>query len=206
MKLYFAPGTCSLAPHVVAHEIGIALEIEKVNIKTDRRTASGKHLQEITPKEYVPVLELDDGEILTEGQVIAQYLADLKPEHGLAPPQGTFERYRLLELLGYINSELHKGYSPLFDPGNTSEQRTVHASQLRKRYALIEHILEKTPYLLGDSFSVADAYLFTVTNWARTAKLDVSDFPALAAFQQRVGQRPAVRAAMRAEGLLPKAA
>ena len=104
MKLYFAPGTCSLAPHIVAHEIGIALEIEKVNIKTDRRTASGKPLPEITPKQYVPVLELDDGEILTEGQVIAQYLADLRPEHRLTPPHGTFERYRLLELLGYINS------------------------------------------------------------------------------------------------------
>lgn len=201
MKLYYSPGACSLAPHIVAHEVGIALTLEKVDMKT-KQTAGGADFSKINPKGYVPALELDDGTLMTEGPVIAQYLADLKPEAGLVPAAGTLERYRLLEILGYINSELHKSYSPLFNPATPAETRDERANYLRRRYALVEQILSKQPWLLGEHFSVADAYLFTVSNWSRMVNLDLSAFPSLLDFQKRVAQRPAVQAAMRAEGLV----
>ena len=153
----------------------------------------------------MPVLELDDGEVLTEGTAIVQYLADQKPEAGLAPPNGTLARYRLQEMLGYINSELHKSYSPLFTPKTPAETREERIEYLRKRYGFIEQTLAGKAYLFGDQFTVADAYLFTVTNWARLVKLDLADFPNLLAFQARVAARPAVQAAMAAEGLIKRA-
>jgi glutathione S-transferase len=201
MKLYYSPGACSLASHIVAHEIGLGLDIEKVDTKT-KKTEQGADFLAINAKGYVPALQLDDGGLLTEGTAILQYLADQKPGSGIAPPNGTLARYRLQEMLGYINSELHKSYSPLFNPACTADVRADREAYLRKRYALVEEILGRQPYLLGNDFSPADAYLFTVTNWARLLKIDLSAFPNLLAFQKRVAERPAVKAAMRAEGLI----
>jgi glutathione S-transferase len=205
MKLYYSPGACSLSPHIVALEAGIALALEKVDGKA-KRTESGDDFWKVNPKGYVPALRLDDGELLTEGPAIVQYLADLKPESGLAPANGTLARYRLQEMLGYINSELHKSYSPLFKPDTPEQTRAERKEYLLKRYQLIEDTLARQPWLLGDHFTAADAYLFTVTNWAKHVDLDLSGFPALLAFQKRVAERPAVRAALEAEGLTRKTA
>jgi glutathione S-transferase len=205
MKLYYFPGACSLSPHIVALEAGIPLQLEKTDIKT-KLTESGEDFERINPKGYVPTLVLDNGEVLTEGTAIVQYLADLKPESGLAPANGTLPRYRLQEMLGYINSELHKNYSPLFNPDTPETARAERESYLLRRYQLIENTLAKQPWLLGDHFTAADAYLFTITSWAGHVGLDLSRFTALAAFQQRVASRPAVQAALEAEGLLAKAA
>jgi glutathione S-transferase len=201
MKLFYASGACSLSPHIVAHEAGIPLELQQVDLKSKAMRTEGDYLA-VNPKGYVPALQLDTGELLTEGPVIVQYLADRKPESHLAPPSGSFERYRLQEMLGYINSELHKSYSPLFNPATPAETRAERQAYLLRRYALIEKQLQGRSYLFGDRFSVADAYLFTVTNWARMVKVDLGQFPNLLAFQERTAVRPAVQAAMRAEGLI----
>jgi glutathione S-transferase len=200
MKLYFSPGACSLSPHIVARELGIELTLEKVDTATKKLSGDRDYTQ-INPKGYVPALELDDGTVLTEGPAIVQYLADKKPEAKLAPANGTLERYRVQEMLGYINSEIHKAYSPLFNPKTSPELRQDRLEYLRKRYALIEQTLAGKSYLFGDDFTVADAYLFTVTNWSAVLKIDRSEFPNLLAFQKRVAARPAVQAAMAAEGL-----
>ena len=200
MKLYFSPGACSLSPHIVALEAGIPVSLERVD--RQKKTPDGSDYMAINPKGYVPALALDDGEVLTEGPAIVQYIADLKPEAGLAPANGTMARYRLQEMLGYINSELHKTYSPLFSPGTTPEQRDERVSYLKKRYAVLDKALAGKKHIFGDDFTVADAYLFTVTTWAAHVKLDLSELPNLVAFQERVAQRPAVQAAMKAEGLL----
>jgi glutathione S-transferase len=204
MKLYFSPGACSMSPHIVAHEAGIPLTLSKVDTAT-KKLADGGDYWAINPKGYVPALELDNGELLTEGPAIVQYLADRKPEAKLVPPAGTLERYRVQEALGYINSEIHKTYSPLFRPTTSPELRKDREDYLRKRYALLEKQLAKGPYLFGEQFTVADAYLFTVTNWSKFLKLDLSEFPNLLAFQARVAARPAVQATLAAEGLLAKA-
>ncbi|AIF47787.1 glutathione transferase GstA [Dyella japonica] len=204
MKLYYAAGACSLSPHIVALEAGIPVELEKVDTKA-KRTASGEDYWQINPKGYVPALQLDNGELLTEGPVIVQYLADLKPESSLAPAHGTTARYRLQEVLGYINSELHKTYSPLFKPETPDVVREERKEYLRKRYALLDQHLAKHQWLVGDHFTAADAYLFTVTNWAQHVNFDLSAFPAIQAFQQRVAARPNVQAALKAEGLLKAA-
>jgi glutathione S-transferase len=205
MKLFISPGACSLSPHLVAHELGIPLEIEKVDLKA-KHTASGRDFLEINPKGYVPALELDNGEVLTEGPAIVQYLADQKPQAGLAPPNGTLARARLQEMLNFISTELHKTYSPLFNPATVQETRQERREHLRKRYAYVEKVLTKNRFLLGDQFTVADAYLFVVTNWAKHADVDLSEFKSLAAFQQRVAARPAVQAALVAEGLIKQQA
>jgi glutathione S-transferase len=205
MKLYFSPGACSLSPHIVAQEVGIPLTLVKVD--TAKKTlADGGDYWAVNPKGYVPAMELDNGELLTEGPTIVQYLADKKPEAKLLPPAGTMERYRVQEMLGYINSEIHKTYSPLFRPTTTPELRKDREEYLRKRYGLVEKQLAKGPYLFGEQFTVADAYLFTVTNWANFVKLDLSEFPNLLAFQARVAGRPGVQAALVAEGLRQAAA
>jgi glutathione S-transferase len=200
MKLYYAPGACSQSPHIVAREAGIELQLEKVDLKA-KRTESGRDYLEINPKGYVPALELDDGQVLTEGPAIVQYLADLRPEAQLAPAHGTLERVRLQEMLGYVNSELHKTYTPLFKPATPAEVREERKAYLRQRYELVERRLAERPYLSGERFGIADAYLFVVTNWAGAVGLDLGGFDALAAFQRRVAERPAVQAALRAEGL-----
>ena len=205
MKLYFSPGACSLSPHIVAQEVGIPLTLVKVD--TQKKTlADGGDYWAVNPKGYVPAMELDNGELLTEGPTIVQYLADKKPDAKLLPPAGTMERYRVQEMLGYINSEIHKTYSPLFRPTTTPELRKDREEYLRKRYGLVEKQLAKGPYLFGEQFTVADAYLFTVTNWANFVKLDLSEFPNLLAFQARVAARPGVQAALVAEGLRQAAA
>jgi glutathione S-transferase len=200
MKLYYAPGTCSLSPHIVAREAGIELSLEKVDLAT-KKTSSGRDYLAINPKGYVPTLELDDKRTLTEGPAIVQYLADQKPESGLAPANGTFERYKLQETLNYITSELHKSYSPLFRKETPAETRDERLGYLRKRYKLVDHLLEGKAFLFGDRFTVADAYLFAVTRWAEGVKLDLSEFKHVQEFMQRVAERPAVKAAMEAEGL-----
>lgn len=201
MKLFYASGACSLSPHIVSREAGIELTLQKVDTKTKTIATEGDYLA-VNPKGYVPALELDNGEILTEGPTIVQYLADLKPQSALAPPAGTMARYRLQEMLGYINSELHKTYSPLFRPETPAETRAEREAYLRNRYALLEKRLADGQYLFGGMFTVADAYLFTVTNWSLYVKLDLSQFANLLAFQQRVAARPGVRVAMKAEGLI----
>jgi glutathione S-transferase len=198
MKLYYSPGACSLSPHIVAREAGIPLELVKVDLAAKKIAVDGDYLA-LNPKGYVPALQLEDGSLLTEGPAIVQYLGDRKPESGLVPANGTPERYRMQEMLGYINSEIHKTYSPLFKPQTpeaTVEERKAH---LKKRYKLIDERLAGRQYLFGDKFSAADAYLFAVTNWAGYVKLDLSEYANLAAFQKRVSARPAVQEAMRAE-------
>lgn len=205
MKLYYSPGACSLSPHIVARELGLDIAVEKVDIK-GRQTESGRDFLQINPKGYVPALELESGEVLTEGLAIVQFLADRKPEAGLAPPNGTFERARLQEMLGYIGTELHKSYSPLFNPATPAEVAQERREYLRKRYVLIEQTLSRQPYLLGDSFTVADAYLFTVTSWAGHVGLDLSEFEAINSYQQRIARRPTVQAVLEVEGLAKQAA
>jgi glutathione S-transferase len=201
MKLYYSPGACSLSPHIVAREAGVDLQLEKVDLKS-KTTASGAAFSTINPKGYVPTLQLDDGQILTEGTAIIQYLSDQPSAAAIAPRAGTMDRYRLQEMVGYINSELHKTYSPLFNPATTQEQRDERIAYLHKRYDFIDKRLNGHDYLVGDRFSAADAYLFTVTNWAGHVNLDLSKYPHLLAFQKRIGARPAVQAALKAEGLI----
>jgi glutathione S-transferase len=201
MKLYYSSGTCALAPHIVALEAGIALEAVKVDLGTKTVAEEGDYWA-VNPKGYVPALGLEDGEVLTEGPAIMQFLADMKPESGLAPANGTFARVRLQEALNYITAEIHKTYSPLFKPDVLPAVREDRLAYLRRRYALIEKQLEGRKYLFGDRFTVADAYLFAVTRWARGVKLDLSEFPNVEAFQKRVGSRKSVLAALRAEGLI----
>ncbi len=193
-----------MSPNIVAHEAGIPISLEKVDGRA-KKTHDGRDFWTINPKGYVPALELDNGEILTEGPAIVQYLADLKPDAKLLPPAGTFERTRVQEMLGYINSELHKTYSPLFDPSATPEVKAERITYLKKRYGYVEKHLDGKSYLFGEQFGVADAYLFTVTTWAKFVKLDLSEFPNLTAFQARVAARPAVQAAMAAERATPSA-
>ena len=201
MKLYYSPGACSLSPRIVAAEAGIPLQLVKVDTKTKTISSEGDYWV-INPKGYVPALELDDGQLLTEGPAIVQYLADLKPAARLAPANGTLPRYRLQEALNYITSEIHKSYSPLFNPQVLPVVREERIAYLRKRYALLDKQLAGRKYLFGDQFTVADAYLFVVTRWAAAVKLDLSEFVNIASFQQLVAARPAVQAALQAEGLV----
>ncbi len=201
MKLYYGPGACSLSPHIVLREAGFDFTLEKVDTKT-HKTESGKDFYSVNPKGYVPVLELNDGQLLTEGPAIVQYLADQKPAAKLAPANGTFERYRLQELLNFISTEIHKQFSPLFNPATSDEVRKAQAEKLGTRFEFVAGQLGSKPYLLGEAFSVADAYLFTVMNWAKVVKLDLSRWPTLLEYLKRVASRPAVQAALKAEGLI----
>lgn len=201
MKLYYAPAACSMFPHIIAREAGIELGLEKVDLGK-KQTESGRDYLQINPKGYVPALELDDGQVLTEAGVIGQYLADQRPDSNLAPANGTLARYRLQETLNFITSEIHKTYSPLFNKATSPELREDRIQYLRRRYALIESWLNERPFLQGEHFSVADAYLFVTTHWSNFVNVDLSDFPAVTGFQQRVAARPAVQSAMRAEGLM----
>lgn len=201
MKLYFSPAACSMAPHIVANELGIPLTLEKTDTRT-KKTASGEDFYAINPKGYVPALQLDNGELLTEGPVISQYLADSKPGNTVMPAAGTLARYRVQEMLGYINSELHKTFGALFNPAIGDDAKAERIAYAKKRYALVEQQLAKGPYLFGEDFTAADAYLFTVTGWAKFLNIDMSEFPHLMAFQRRVASRPAVQATMKAEGLI----
>jgi len=203
MKLYYAPGACSLSPHIVARELGINVELKKVNNK-EKKVEDGADFWQVNGKGYVPVLELDSGERLTEGPAIVQYLADRKPESGLAPKNGTMERYRLQEWLNFLTSEIHKQFSPLFRPTTPEEYKTIAKENLAKRFDWLNQQLAGKDYLTGKQFTVADAYLFVLSNWTRPMQIDLSKWPNLQAFQKRVAARPKVKEAMQAEGLLPK--
>lgn len=201
MKLYYSQGACSLSPHIVLHEAGLAFEAIPAPTKT-HQLPDGTDFYTINPLGYVPYLTLDDGRSLHEGPAIVQYLADLVPEKQLAPANGTFERYKLQEWLTFIGTELHKNFSPLFTPTAPAETKEAAKQTLASRLAWVDGELAGKDYLLGAQFTVADAYLFTVTNWARLVKVDLSTFANLLAYRTRVGERPGVQAAMRAEGLL----
>jgi glutathione S-transferase len=201
MKLYFSPGACSLSPHIVLLEAGLPFTTEKVNIRK-KLTAAGADYTAINPKGYVPALELDDGSVLTEGPAIVQYIADQAPDKQLVPAAGSAEHYQVLEWLNYIGTEIHKNYGPLFNPASPEDAKTAARALLARRFAFVAERLATRDYLVGGRFSVADAYLFTVTNWAAMVQLDLSAFPALQAYQARIAARPAVQQAMRDEGLL----
>ncbi len=209
MKLYYSPGTCSLSPHIVAREAGIALDLVRVDIRsTPHRTKDGlDYAAAVTGKGYVPALVLDDGALLTEGAAIVLYLADLAPQTGLAPAQGSIERYRLVEWLTFVASELHKMFSPwLFHSEYGELAASVAKARIRDRYAFIDRHLSDRSHLLGDAFTAADAYLFAIVSWSPLVGIDLAHWPHLAAWRDRVTARPAVRDAMRAEGLLRDAA
>lgn len=201
MKLYFTPGACSLSPHIALRESGLPFEIEQVDL-TNKRTKSGADFLAINPKGYVPALQLDDGQLLTEAATIVQYIADKKPEAKLAPPAGTGERYRLQEWLNFIATELHKGLSQLFKPNMPEAWQKVVKDGVATRLDFLTKRLDGKPYVMGENFTVADGYLFTILNWTNFLKYDLGKWPALTAYQERIGSRPAVRAALKAEGLV----
>ncbi|MGA9665871.1 MAG: glutathione transferase GstA [Gallionella sp.] len=199
LKLYYVPGTCALAPHIVLRETGLAYTVEKVG-RDDKKTETGLDYTAINPKTNVPALTMNDGQLLTEVAVIVQYLADQVPDKMLAPPAGTLERYRLQEWLNFISSELHKGCSPLFNPKLNDEGRAALMSRLTQRIAFAADALKNRKYLMGH-FTVADAYLFTVLRWAPRLGIDLSNWLALKDFMERMAERPAVKTAMQEEGL-----
>jgi glutathione S-transferase len=201
MKLYYFKGACSLSPHIVALEAGLPITMVRADMKT-KKTADGADYLAINSKGAVPALQLDDGRVLTEGPAITQYLADLKPDSNLAPKAGTFERYQLMEILNYLTSEIHKSFSPLFNPATTPEIRESTIAALGKKFDWISGFLGSKSFLMGDTFTIADAYLFTLLNWTHFVKVDLSKWPLLVAYQARVAARPKVQEALRAEGLL----
>jgi glutathione S-transferase len=202
MKLYYSPGACSLSPHIVLRESGLKFDAVLASTKT-HKLQDGTDYYTVNPKGYVPLLELDDGQRLSEGPAIVQYIADQVPASGLAPAAGTMARYRLMEWLNFISTELHKSFSPLFTPGMPEEAKAIYRERLLGRFKFVNERLEGKTYLMGDGFTVADAYLFTVTNWCKHVGVDISGFTQLGAFMGRVAARPAVQAALKAEGLIP---
>ncbi|TBN48847.1 glutathione transferase GstA [Pseudomonas sp. BGI-2] len=199
MKLYYAPHACSLAPHIVLRELDLPFELVRVDNRT-KKTKTGADFLAINPKGYVAALQLDNGEVLTEGPALLQYLADLQPESNLAPANGTFERVRLQEWLNFVSTEIHGGLGWLFNSQFTDEVKAQIKEKLFKRLAVLSQTLERQDYLMGE-FSVVDAYLFTVLRWAPLFAIDLDQWPALVRFQARVDQKPAVKAALAAESL-----
>jgi glutathione S-transferase len=200
MKLYFSPGACSLASHIALREAGIDVELIKVEGR-GAKTAAGRDFAEVTAKAYVPALELDDGSVLTEGTAILPFIADQAPASGLAPAPGTMERYRLHEWLGYINSEIHKSFSPFFAPGSTDAQKEAAKALLDRRLRYAQETLAGRDFLLGNVFTVADAYLYTVLSWCRYVNIDLGTWPVLKDYHDRIAERPAVVEARKQEGL-----
>lgn len=201
MKLYFSPGACSLSPHIALREAGLAFELIKKDLYS-QTLGDGSDYRAVNPKGYVPALALDNDEILTEGPAIVQFIADLAPDRKLAPPAGTMERVRLQEWLNYITSELHKTFSPLFNKQASEDWKTAARALLDRRIDYVAKALEGRSYLTGDTFTVADCYLFTVLNWAPWVKIDLSRWPSVAEYLKRVAARPAVQEALKAEGLV----
>jgi glutathione S-transferase len=199
MKLYYTPGACSQAPHIAIHELGLAYDAVKVDLAT-HKLDDGTDYRTINPKGYVPTLELDDGTRITEANVILQYLAEQKPGR-LAPAFGTKERWKLMEWLAFIATEIHKGFGPLWNPKTPADVRERTVQALGNRFGYLAQTLEKQPFLMGNDFTIADAYLFVVLNWSDLHKVDLSPWPALQQFRQRVAARPAVQATLKAEGL-----
>ena len=200
MKLYYAPGACSLASHIALHESGKPFEIDQF-IPSSGTTAGGEDFKKVNPKGYVPTIRLDDGSILTEGAAVLQYIADQNPASGLAPKAGTMERYRLQEWLTFIGTEIHKSFSPLFSKAVVPEVKSRSFDLLTKRLGFVEAELANKPYLMGDRFTVADAYMFVVVRWSDRVGFDLAQFPKIQAYLARISARPAVLAALKAEGL-----
>jgi glutathione S-transferase len=198
MDLYYSPGACSLSPHIALREAGLPFSLEKVDLKS-KKLSDGSQFTAVNGKGYVPVLKLDDGQMLTEGPAIVQYIADQKPELGLAPKPGTIARYRLQEWLNFVASELHKPFGALFAPNLPPEARDFYLGRLRPRLDWLTREIANKTYVMGDKFNVADGYLFTVLSWAKHVGVDLS--PLLQDYQRRVAQRPKVQEALRAEGL-----
>lgn len=205
MELYYSPGTCALAPHIVALELGLPITLTQIDLAT-RRTAAGRDFNAVNPKGYVPALRLASGEVLTEVAAVLQYLVDQVPAAGLAPPQGTLERYRFIEWLTFISSEIHKGFGPLWSAAAPKETRTAAVEKLGQRFAYLDRHLAYHPYLMSERFSAADAYLFTVMRWADYHQVDLTPFPHLQRYLVHVSARPAVQKALVEEGLLKQAA
>jgi len=201
MKLYYSPGACSLSPHIVLNEAGLPFEKIKADTKT-KVLPDGSDYRSVNPLGYVPLLELDDGTRITEGPAIVQYIADQVPAKKLAPPNGTMERVKLQTWLNFVTSELHKGFSPLFNPSMPDEAKKIFRERLGTRFAYLDKHLAGNDYLMGKDFSVADAYAFVVSNWAGRVDVDLSSHANVLAWRKRVGARPAVQAAMKAEGLI----
>ncbi|MFT3770598.1 MAG: glutathione transferase GstA [Minicystis sp.] len=205
MKLYYSPGACSLSPHIVLREAGYEFDLERVDLRSKQLKGGGDFTQ-INDKGMVPTLQLDDGQVLTEGPAIVQYLADHKPDAGLVPKAGTMDRYRLAEWLNYISTELHKGFTPLFTPTTPDSYKPLAKEALFKKFDLLQKRLEGKQWVMGEHFTVADAYLFTVLGWTKFVDIDLARWPTLVAFTERVAARPAVLAALVAEGLVKKEA
>lgn len=205
MKLYYAPGACSLSPHITLLEAGLPATLVKVDTKT-HKVGDGADFYAVNGKGYVPLLELDDGRRLTEGPAIVQYLADRKPGSQLAPASGTFERYRLQEWLNFITSELHKQFGPFFAPATPADYKTILRDKIANRLEWLAGQLAGNDYLMGRQFSVADAYLYTILRWSPFVGIDLAQWPAIAAYQARVEARPHVREALLAEGLIKETA
>jgi glutathione S-transferase len=201
MKLYFSPGACSLSPHIVLREAGLAFDLEQVDVRA-KKTAAGGDFFQVNPKGQVPTLLLDDGDILTEGPAIVQYIADKAPASKLAPAPGTKERYHLAEWLNFITSELHKNFSPLFRPTTPEDYKPIARENLAGRFSYVDKKLAGRSFLLGDTFTVADAYLFVMTNWANSLHVDLTSWSNVGAFRERVLARPKVQEAMKTEGLI----
>ena len=201
MKLYYAPGACSMAPHIVLNELGIPYEAIKVDLKT-KTFGGGENFIAVNGKGYVPVIELDNGARLTEVSAILQYLADLKPDKQLAPPAGSFERYQMQEWLNFISSEIHKSFAPLFNPAVSADWRTALTDRATNRFNWLVKQLEGHDFLMGSVFTVADAYLYNILSWARLVKFDMTPWPQLAGYMERIGTRPAVIETLKSEGLL----
>jgi glutathione S-transferase len=205
MQLYFSPGACSLAPHIILREVGISFELKRVDTKT-KKLVDGADFLAVNSKGAVPALRLDDGQVLTEGVAILQYLADRKPESKLVPPAGTFERYRAIEWLNFLTSEVHKSFSPLFNAQASADVKAYAQANLEKKLDWTNAQLGSRKFLTGDTFTIADAYLFTLINWTYFVGIDLGRWPALKEFHARVAARPAVQEALSAEGLNKKAA
>lgn len=205
MKLYYKAGACSLSPHIVAREAGLNIDIIAVDLKT-KKTEKGDDYNKISLKSAVPLLVLDNGETLSEGAAIVQYLADQKPDAELAPKNGTWERSKLQEWLNYIATDMHKAHSPLFNADMPQAGKDIYIARIKKAYDFAAESLKGKKFLMGDQFTVADAYLFTVLGWNKATTLNLADWPALMDYQKRISERPAVQDAMKAEGLLEKKA
>jgi len=201
MKLFYTPGACSLSPHIALLEAGLPFTLSKVDLKI-KKLESGEDFNGINGKGYVPALQFDDGQVLTEGSAIVQYIADQKPAAGLAPAAGTVERYRLQEWLNFITAELHKPMGSMFNPAQAPEWKESVKATLSKRLDWLSKQLEGKQYLMGEKFSIADGYLFTILNWAGMVKFDLAPWPLIQQYAARVSQRPKVVEAMKAEGLL----
>lgn len=202
MQLYYSPGACSLASHIALQELGLPYEAVKVNLR-DRKTAAGDDFTAVNPKGYVPALKLDNGEVLTEGPALLAYIAELKPEKNLIPKAGTLANYRTREWLTFINGEIHKAFSPLFRPDTPEQTKQTQIEAIKRRLAYVNESLSGKKFLMGDQFTVADAYLFTVLNWHSRAHIDLASYPNIKAFFDRVRALPSVQRVLHDEGLLP---